>query len=225
MSFAVPASPARTRPAVVSAAVFSLFAVAALEVVSVVLALLYAGKIAEGTKKALAGSGQSSSNNPGLAVGSSAAVIFGFIIIVIVVVLGYLVARGNQVGRILTWVLGGLVLCCSVFGLGATLFASAFWDAARQQDKTLPTWDAYQAMVYSEVPSWYQPVSTVLGVLMIIAIPLPIILLALPPAHPYFRKQQAQWEPPVPGGGFPGQPGQAPGFPPPSGPGGYPPQQ
>ena len=235
MSFAVPAQPARTRPAIVSAAAFSLFALAAFEVITVVLALLYAGKIEEGTKKALENTGQGSAGtSPGVAAGSTVAVIFGFIIIVIAVVLGYLVSRGNQVGRVLTWVLGGIVLCCSVVGVGFTLAASTFWQAARDQDPTLPTWDQYQADVYSAVPSWYQPLTTVLGILGIIAIALPIILLMLPAAHPFFRKQLAEWEPPTPGypgqsgqPGSPGQPGQPgePGYPPAPGPGGYPPQQ
>ncbi|WP_432833392.1 hypothetical protein [Dactylosporangium sp. CA-092794] len=215
MSFAVPGQAPRARPTTVSLAVGLLFAAAALEVIQVVLTLVYAGKISEGTKKALEGT-STSSTNAGTAVGSTVAVIFGFVIIAILLLLGYLVSRGNQVGRILTWVFGGIALCCSAVGLGSTLFASAVWDSARKNDPSLPTWDRYQELVYSEVPGWYQPLTTVLSILTILAILVPIILLALPSSHPYFRKPQQEWEPPVPGaggpgypgGGFPGQPGQ-----------------
>lgn len=214
MSFAVPASAPRVRPSTVSLAVIGLFTAAAIEVISVILSLLYAQKIADGTKKVYDQAGVTSSN-AGLTIGSTIAVIFGFVIIVILVVLGYLVSRGNQVGRVLTWVFGGIALCCSIFAFGSTLFASSLYETARKNSPSLPTWDQYQAAVYSEVPGWYRPVTTVLSIVLIIAILIAIIALALPASHPYFRKAEQQWEPPVPGnggpGGYPGQPGQ-PGF-------------
>ncbi|WP_433611881.1 hypothetical protein ACQP2P_45600 [Dactylosporangium sp. CA-139114] len=220
MSFAVPAGP-RARPSTVSLASTLLFAAAGLEVIQVVLSLLYAGKIAEGTKKVYEDAGLNTSATTTTGIGSSIGVIFGFIIIVILVLLGYYVSRGNQVARVLTWVVGGIALCCGVLNVGSVLLAKTFWDAARKNSPELPTWDRYQELVYSAVPGWYQPVTTVLSILIIIAVAVPIVLLALPASHPYFRKEQPQWEPPVPGNGGPG------GFPPPppgpGGPGGYPP--
>ncbi|WP_432982430.1 hypothetical protein [Dactylosporangium sp. CA-233914] len=199
MSFAAPAPAPRARPTTVTLAAFALFGAAAIEVISVVIALLYAGKIAENTKRLYEEAGLSTSSNAGLGIGSSVGALFGFIFIVILVVLGYLVSRGNQVGRVLTWVLGGLLLCCSVVGLGGTLFAKTFWEAGRKSNSRLPDWDRYQDVVYSGIPGWYQPVTTVLSVLLVIAILLSIILLALPSSHPYFRKEPQQWEPPLPG--------------------------
>ncbi|MER7002964.1 hypothetical protein ABT297_07940 [Dactylosporangium sp. NPDC000555] len=209
MSFAVPASAPRARPSTVSLAAMLLFAAAAIEVINVVLSLLYAQKIAEATKRVYEQAG-APTNSTGAAIGATVNVVFGFVIVVILVLLGYFISRGSQVARILTWVLGGIAFCCNLFGLGSLLFAQPLWDQARKATPKLPTWDEYQRIVSAEVPGWYQPVTTVLSILLILAILVPIILLALPASHPYFRKPQQEWEPPVPGGpgGFPGQPGQ-----------------
>jgi len=142
MSFAVPAGP-RARPSTVSLASTLLFVAAGIEVISVVLALLYAGKIADATKQVYEDAGVPVSSTAGLGLGSTIAVVFGFIIIVIVVLLGYFVSRGSQVGRILTWVFGGIALCCSVLAVGSTLFAHTFWDQARKTNTQLPDWDRY----------------------------------------------------------------------------------
>ncbi|HTJ39151.1 MAG TPA: hypothetical protein VL738_38490 [Dactylosporangium sp.] len=210
MSFAVPAPAPRARPSTVSLAATLLFVAAGVEVISVILSLLYAQKIADGTKRVYDQAGVTNGSNAGLAIGSTVEVIVGFVIIVILVVLGYLVSRGNQVGRVLTWVFGGIAFCCSLAGLGSALFASALWDQARKQTPELPTWSEYQKIVYADVPGWYMPLSTVLSIVLILSILVTIVLLALPASHPYFRKPQQEWEPPVPPGpgGFPGQPGQ-----------------
>jgi hypothetical protein len=222
VSYAAPAPAPRARPTTVHLAMILLFVAAGLEVINVVISLLYAQKIADGTQKVYDQAGVSASN-AGMTIGSSIAVVVGFVIVVVLVLLGYFIGRGNQVARILTWVVGGIAFCCSIVGLGSTLFAQTFWDQARKASPELPTWDEYQDIVYSEVPGWYQPVTTILAILLIVAILVPIILLALPSSHPYFRKAQAEWEPPVPpsagGPGFPpGQPGQPgqPGYGPPS---------
>ncbi|MGI5246246.1 hypothetical protein [Dactylosporangium sp. CA-139066] len=218
MSFSVPAPAPRARPSTVSLAATLLFVAAGIEVISVIFSLLYAQKIADGTKRVYDQAGMANGGNAGLAVGSTVGVVIGFIIIVILVVLGYLVSRGNQVGRVLTWVFGGIALCCSVIGLSTTLAASAIWDQARKTNPQLPSWDEYQRIAYADVPGWYMPLSTVLSIVLILAILVTIILLALPASHPYFRKPQQEWEPPVPpsGGGFPPPPDQ-PGPPPPPG--------
>jgi len=194
-----------------------LFAAAGLEVINVVLSLLYAGKIASATQKIYDDAGVQSSANATTGIGSTIGVVFGFVIIVILVLLGYFVSRGSQVARVLTWVVGGIALCCGIFTIGATLFTKSIWESARSANPQLPDYDTYQDRVYADVPGWYQPVTTVIGILIIIAVAVPIVLLALPASHPFFRKQESQWEPPVPGaggpGGYPGQTGQPGGYP------------
>jgi hypothetical protein len=72
---------------------------------------------------------------------------------------------------------------------------------------------------------WLQPFTTATSLISLLALLAAMILLALPPSNEYFRKPQASWEPPVPGGAYPGYPPASPGYPPAS-PGdspGYPP--
>jgi hypothetical protein len=226
MSFAVPEPAQRARPSTVSLAVNLLYAAAAIELINVIISLAYAGKIADGAKKALVGTSQANSN-PGGILGSAVGAVIGVLIIIILVLLAVFVGRGKQVARILTWVVGGIALCCTAVAFGSTLLGSTLWDAARKNDDTLPTWDVYQDAIYSEVPSWYRPVTTILSILLLLAILAPIILLALPSSHPYFRPVKAEWEPPVPGSTDPGYPGAARGSPgapgAPGAPGDYPP--
>lgn len=204
MSYTVPSPAPRARPSTVRLAVTLLYAAAVLEVINVILTLLYASKIADATKRVYEQAGVKA----GASLGPIVDVIVGFVIVVILVLLGYFVGRGNQVARILTWVVGGIAFCCSILALGSALFQESLWDQARKTNPQLPTWDEYQKIVYTDVPGWYRPVTTVVSILLLLAIIVPIVLLALPASHPYFRKQQQEWEPPVPGQDFPGHPGQ-----------------
>lgn len=209
MAFADPASGPRARPSTVNLAVYLLYAAAALELINVIIGVAYAGALADGAKKAVAGTSlESSGNTQGLT--GTITLIFGVLIIVVLVLLAVFVGKGKQVARILTWVFGGLATCCTLGGLVFTLFAETFWEQQRKQNPDLPTWKVYNERLYSEVPSWYQPATTVLGLLLIVAILAAIVLLALPASHPYFRKVEQQWEPPVPGLGDQGYPGYPP---------------
>ncbi len=205
MAFADPASGPRARPSTVNLAVYLLYAAAAIELISVILGLAYSSKLAEGAKKALAGTSQEGTADNQTLTGT-VSIVFGVLLIVLFVVLAILVGKGKQIGRILTWVVGGLATCCTAGVFGLTFVSKAGWEQLRKDDPKLPTWDQYNEMLYSELPGWYQPVSTILGVLLLLAILAAIVLLALPASHPYFRKIEPQWEPPVPGTGDPGYP-------------------
>ncbi len=219
MAFADPASGPRARPSTVNLAVYLLYAAAGIELINIILSLAYSGAIAEGTENAVRGTSQ---ENAGLSAGATGtiSVVVGVLIIAMLVLLAVYVGKGKQVARILTWVLGGIAVCCTLSVFGLTFVGEAGWNEARKTDPDLPTWDRYNELVYSEVPGWYQPLTTVLGVLLVLAILGAIILLALPASHPYFRKVEQQWEPPVPGAG--GDPGY-PGYPPAGGPPNQPP--
>ena len=200
MAFAAP-SPApapRVRPGTVNIAVILLYVAAALEVISAILAIMTYGDFKNAYEKAYAGTsleGQAGSATITLGVGVAIALVLA----VIFLVLGVLNGRGNRVGRILTWVFGGLALCClgSSFTLGA--IGKSAYDANRKNNPDLPSYDQLQNTIKDELPSWYTPVTTTLSVLVLIMIVVVIILLALPASHPYFRKAaDVQWEPPVP---------------------------
>jgi len=214
MAFADPASGPRARPSTVNLAVYLLYAAAGLELINIILSLAYAGALADGAKKAVAGTSQESAGMGQGATGTITVVI-GVIIIVLLSLLAVYVSKGKQVARILTWVFGGLAACCTLGAFGFTFSGESLWEQARKDDPALPTWDRYNELLYSEVPSWYQGATTVLGVLLILAILGAMVLLALPASHPYFRKVEQQWEPPVPGAdpGYPGYPPPADGTP------------
>ncbi|GGM10500.1 hypothetical protein ACFFX1_25145 [Dactylosporangium sucinum] len=213
MSFDAPSPAPRVRPSTVSLAVNLLFAAAALELINIILSAVYAGKIADASRKALEGTSQANSN-PTLS--TVIGVVVGLIILVLLVVLAIYVGKGKQIARILTWVLGGLALCCTIGTFGLSALGEAGWNEARKNDPDLPTWQEYNKALYADVPGWYQPVTTIVSILMVVAILVAIILLALPASHPYFRAPQQEWEPPVPG--TPGGDDLPPPPPPPAGP-------
>ena len=68
-----------------------------------------------------------------------------------------------------------------------------------------------EAALSRVLPSWYEPLSTVLTVISLLAILGAVILLALPASNAYFRKAQPAWDPnqslAVPG--YPGQPSRS----------------
>jgi hypothetical protein len=210
MAFADPAPAPRARPSTVNLAVNLLYAAAGLEVINIIVGLLYAGKIADNAKNAVKGTSQENAGLSAAATGTISLVV-GVLIVVLLVLLALYVGKGKQVARILTWVLGGLAVCCLGSAFALTPLSSAGWDAARKNDPDLPTWDRYNEMLYEGIPGWYQPLTVVLGVLLVLLILGAIILLALPASHPYFRKVEPQWEPPVPGGS------SDPNWPPPAG--------
>ncbi|WP_238009197.1 hypothetical protein KZZ52_59760 [Dactylosporangium sp. AC04546] len=213
MSFDAPSPAPRVRPSTVSLAVNLMFAAAALELINIILTALYAGKIAEASKKALEGTSQAGTNpNVSTLIG----IVVGVIILALLVVLAIFVGKGVQIARILTWVLGGLALCCTLSTFGLSALGEAGWNEARKTDPDLPTWQEYNNQIYSAVPGWYQPVTTIIGILMVVAILVAIILLALPASHPFFRAQKQEWEPPIPGA--PGGGDDLPPPPPPAGP-------
>ena len=207
MAFADPASGPRARPSTVNLAVYLLYAAAGLELINIIISLVYSSALVEGAKKAVAGTSQ---EGAGFGQGATGiiTVVIGALIIVLLVLLAVYVGKGKQVARILTWVLGGIAACCTLAAFASSVLVKSSWEQLRKDEPTLPTWDRYNELLYSEVPGWYQPVTTVLGVLLVLAILGAIVLLALPASHPYFRKVEQQWEPPVPGaGGDPGYPG------------------
>jgi hypothetical protein len=198
MAFTAPTPAPRVRPGTVTVAVILLYVAAVLEVVNVIIAIATYGDFKDAYAKAYAGTsleGQAGSAT----ITVIASVVIGLILAVIFVVLAILDGRGNRVGRLLTWIFGGIALCClgSSFALGA--FGKSAYDNSRKTNPDLPSYDQLQQDIRDALPSWYTPVTTILGILVLAAIIVAIILLALPASHPYFRKaEEAQWEPPVP---------------------------
>jgi hypothetical protein len=136
--------------------------------------------------------------------------VLGLILAIGLVLLAIFNNRGKNASRIVTWVVGGLFLCCSGLGLMLTLAGSVLGTGS-PDDANLPDQSDIQQMLNERLPSWYTPVSTTLAVISFLALMAALILLALPSANGFFKPRPG-WQPPMPGAAYPGHP-QGPGYP------------
>jgi hypothetical protein len=227
-----PAAPAQPpRPATVTVSTYLLWLTAALSLLSGVLTVSLVGKMADVYGDLYEGT--AAEGTEGLIVGASVfVVVLGLLFAAGLAVLGIFNNRGRNGARITTWVLGGISLCCSGFGLAGTALSSSMnFDSSTTGANTGPSSAEVEAALNRAMPSWYEPLSTVLTVISLLAILGAVILLALPASNAFFRKPQPAWDPnqqfpypgqpgypPVPGQGQPYQPGQQPYPESPSGP-------
>jgi hypothetical protein len=182
----------------VKVAVTLLYVVAAFQLINALVAVMNYGAYKKGYAKAYAGTSLAGTEGTGAAQAVGGTIAVGILLAIIFLVLAILVSRGSRVGRILTWVFGGLALCCVGAGFALSAAAQSFYDAARKQNSDLPPYQQLQNGIQSALPSWYGPVTTIAGIITVLAIIAAIILLALPASGAYFRKSVQQWEPPVP---------------------------
>jgi hypothetical protein len=205
----------------VTVASYLLYLVAVLEVLSAILVFTTLGTTTDAIKDAYADTSLNADEAGsvigvvyGIGAGISLLLAAGF------AVLGIFNGRGKNPSRIVTWVVGGIALCCVGAGLGGNALAGSLED---RSTAGAPTQTEIQNRLNDALPSWYQPASTTITVIVLIAILTTIILLALPASNAYFRKQPAAqgWDPAVPYPTYPpaGQPGY-----PPAGQPGYPAQ-
>lgn len=201
-----PAAPAaRPRPGSVTIAGYLLYLVAAIQLVQLILSLSMLSTINDVYAEAFAGTylaGSASTIGTVTLVGGG---VLGLLVAIGLVVLALLNSQGKNPARIVTWVLGGLFVCC----WGASLAASAAGSAltpSTSSGANVPDQAEIQQMLADRLPSWYTPVTVLLSVVSLIAVVVALILLALPPSNEFFRKPQPVWEPPVPGSAYPGYP-------------------
>lgn len=216
-------TPARQRPSIVSISSYLLFLFLALQVISLIITLSTFGKTRDALRAAYEGS-----TTDGEQVADVFAVIGiggSIVLLLLAVVLGVLALFNNQGrngARITTWIVGGIMVCC--VGGGLLSNAAGGFNTGGGTTDGGPSPEEIQRRLEEALPSWVTPVSLLLGVLSLIALIAALVLLALPKANPFFRKQTAGWEPPTPGASYPGNPqapGQ-PGYPQASGEPGYP---
>jgi hypothetical protein len=219
-----PAAPAKVRPGSVTISSYLLFLVAALQVVGLVLALSVLNETRDVYEEAFAGTDLANQAGTIGTVSLIAGASVGLIVAVGLVVLAILNNRGKNPSRIVTWVLGGLFLCCAGAGLALSAAGSAV-NMGQGGNADAPDQAEIQRMLEERLPSWYMPASTAISVLAMIALLVALILLALPASNEFFRRPQTTWEPPVPGSTYPGYPPADPGYPQsgPSGPQSQPP--
>jgi hypothetical protein len=188
MTSAAPAT--QRRPSIVTLAGALLIVGAAVLIIRSLLPLPYLSDAADAAKAAYANSTDPNMTPDRIASLAKISTIAGAAVYVVagvgIVILAMLDLRGNNVARIITWVVGGLgVLCCglgSLAGLagGSLAIGNSKATGVDTKEAAKRIMDAY--------PNWYQPVVVVLTVLLVLALAVALILLLLPAANEYFRK-------------------------------------
>jgi hypothetical protein len=213
-SYSSPGYPAplpRTRPSIVTVASYLLFLVAVLEVINAILVFATLSTITDAVKSAYADTSldpDSASSVVGVVYGVGAAI--NLVLAAGFAVLGIFNGRGKNPSRIVTWVVGGIALCCVGAGLGGNALTGSLED---RSTAGAPSQAEIQAKLHDALPSWYEPITMTVTVIILLAILATIILLALPASNAYFRKQPAApgWDPAMQYPGYPQTPyGQAP---------------
>lgn len=197
MSYTVPPQPdaPRARPGTVTVAMYLLFFLAALQVISGVIALSSLGAVQDATREAYQDFPQLRDSadtiaTVGIVVGVLVALLFaaGF------VTLGILDGRGKNAARIVTWVVAGIGVCC--FGAGVAGRAASGALSGMGGGTNGPDPAEVQRIQDAALPSWYYPASTTVSVLALLSAIAVIILLALPASNEFFRKAPPAYEPP-----------------------------
>jgi hypothetical protein len=209
--------PDRARPpGTVRISSYLLYAVAVIEVISLIVTLSTLSSLRQALNDAYAGTELEESGDTiavVIAVGGAA---LALIVGIGLVVLGFLNLRGKNPARIVTWVLGGLFLLCC--GIGQA-FNAAGSQMGGDSTGNVPDQADVQAKIDAAMPSWYDAVGTVLAIIPILLVLVALILLALPASNAFFKPRAATWEPPTPG--YPVMPGSS--YPTPPHQGGEPP--
>jgi hypothetical protein len=223
--YAQPPAP-RTRPTTVTVSSYLLYVTAAAGLISAILSLTEVSTISDVYKDAY--SGTTGEGTEAIIVGSTVVgVVINILFAAGLAILAIFNNRGRQGARITTWVIGGISLCCSGFGVAGTALTGSMNFGT---SGTGPSASEVEQRLADALPSWYTPVTVILAAISALAILGAIILLALPPSNAYFRPAQAAWDPSMPYPQqqppypqypqYPGQP--APQYPPYPGPPGQP---
>ena len=202
-----PAPQAPQRPGTVSTSSYLLWVTAAISLISGILTLATIGKTSQVYSDLYRGTAAEGTES--IVVGAS---VFGVVLNILfaggLVVLSIFNNRGRRGARITTWVIGGLMFCCSGSGLAGTAITSSI----NLDSGTGPSPSEVQARLSEVLPSWYEPLSVVLTVISLLSILGAVILLALPTSNAFFRKPAAAgFDPSLP---YPSYPGQQPQNPP-----------
>ncbi|MEU6249038.1 hypothetical protein [Glycomyces sp. NPDC047010] len=188
--------PAKTRPGSVTFAVWLQILLALLLVVQAVAGLLYGADAQSAAEAELAAQGYAVSDLPEGTTfeGGGLNAIGPFVFAALILVLAFLNGAGNRVGRILTWIVQPLVLICGGFLAATQFFAVSFMEAGLEATGDAEGLDV-QALfdaVTGAYPAWTTWVGYATFALAILGSLLVIILLAVPSANAYFRKEEPE---------------------------------
>lgn len=184
---------AKSRPATVTTAAALQILLFVLSVVGVTLTLTYGADVTEAMRANLEAQGAAPDIVNSMSAGDDAlSLVFNMAPGLAVLILAFFVLRGSNGARITTWVISGLMLLCSIGGVGImALIGASSVDGVDFAEAT--------EAGLAAVPSWYNAFSTVSLVVSVLAYLLVIILLALPASNDYFRKDRAPQQIILPG--------------------------
>jgi hypothetical protein len=217
-AYPVPNPAAPSRPATVTISSALIFLVVAMQVLSAIVVVSISGTLAEAYQEAVELEGSTEVAD----IGSIVRITYVFMAVVYVLIaigmttLALLNNRGKSASRILTWVFGGLGLCCNSISLSLTAAGGlAFSGAGEGVNQT-----QIEDRVTEAIPGWFNVLMTTSTALTVLGLLGAIVLLALPPSNAWFR-QPAPWNPAMPFQPYPGQPAypqqaaypQQPGYP------------
>ncbi|WP_117212397.1 hypothetical protein [Allorhizocola rhizosphaerae] len=206
MSYTTPPPPLgaptpAARPGTVSLATTLLYLLTVLSLISIALSVYTAtfydrAKVEQIYRDAGADRAIAESQATGLVVGSYLGAGLGLLLVAGYLVCAIFVGRGKQWARILAWVWAGLFgICCGIGGLvvlgASNALTGSMGNVGGIDQKKV------QEDLQALVPDWLNSATMVLGIISVLAAIAVVILLALPPSSPYFRKQEAQWTPPT----------------------------
>jgi len=191
--------PAKIRPGVVTAGAFLLYVVAAL--------ILLLGALSAVT---VFGYGDliTSQVVQGIPVGQMTrivAIVTSILYVVLAagaIATGVLVSKGRAPARVVAWSLAGVIaLCCGCQSISGLLSSSL-------QTSQLQTTDPNIENALNSIPSWINVANEAGSIGLVFSSIAVIVLLSVPAANDFFRKEEQVWVPPT----WNGEPGYA--FPP-----------
>lgn len=190
--FAVPPGPAeRVRPATVTIASALLIVTAVVYVIGFIMSISIIGTMTEIFEEEFAGT--EAEGAEGIAAGVTMAFsAINLLIAIGLVVLAVLNNKGKNPARIVTWVVGGIGLCCAGFGLLGSGINSSFGGSGDVDQERI------EQRLQDALPSWYEPLNLAILIISILALGAALLLLALPPSNQFFRKPEQPFEPPPP---------------------------
>jgi hypothetical protein len=197
------------RPTVVTAAVACLFGLAAVQIVSAIVAVVSYGPMIDAARDYAGGTNEGDAVITTLQIGRYGGFAIAALFAIGYAILGLFTGRGKNPARIVSWVVLGIGLCCNAGSLVSTALGSALTGGGASSDSSIDP-EELQRRMEAAVPGWANASSYALLTISILAALAAIILFALPASNAFFRKVEPVWEPPVPGAAYPvpGQPAQ-----------------
>jgi hypothetical protein len=189
---AEPAAP-RTRPWTVTAAVWLQILLALFVIAQSAVTLMYSADSAHAAEAELEAQGFTGSDLPeGTSFeGNPLSVGLPVLVALFIIVLALFNAAGKRPARLITWIVQPIVLICGGFTAVSVLLMATFLEMGIEAENGPDELDV-QAVVdaaSSAFPAWTDIVTYGAAILMTLGSIAVIILLALPSANAYFRKE------------------------------------